>query len=113
MRASELLGCDVYDRGGAHLGRVHDLRFEKRPSAVGHGTCYRLTGFECGAAPLGHRLGYGRPEMKGPWLFKATFGMLSRRSVVVDWSDIARIDRPRVQLRRGRRALDLSRDERA
>lgn len=28
MRASDLIGCDVYDADGAHLGKVHDLRFE-------------------------------------------------------------------------------------
>jgi hypothetical protein len=109
MRAAELLGCDVYDHDGRHLGRVHDLRFEKRPSAAGSGTWYRLTGFECGTAPLGHRLGYGRAAMKGPWLFKVIFGVLSRRSVVIDWSDVARVDRPRIHLRTGIRALDASR----
>jgi len=28
MGASDLIGCDVYDGDGAHLGKVHDLRFE-------------------------------------------------------------------------------------
>lgn len=105
MRAAEIIGCDVYDRDGEHLGRVHDLRFTKEPGNVRGRKWYRLTGFECRSAPLGHRLGYGRTDMAGPWLFNVIFRALAARAVVVDWDDVARFERPRIDLSKPRTDL--------
>jgi hypothetical protein len=105
MRAAEIVGCDVYDKDGIHIGRVHDLRFEQTPSTTTGVSWYRLTGFECGAAPLGHRLGYERTAMAGPWLLRALFRRLERRAVLVDWQNVASFKRPRIDLNTGREAL--------
>ena len=47
MRATELLGCTVYDADGEVVGHVHDLRFEPRSGEPGW-TGYRLTALACG-----------------------------------------------------------------
>ncbi|MCU1656660.1 MAG: hypothetical protein JWO57_1316 [Pseudonocardiales bacterium] len=62
MRATELIGCHVYDADGESLGHVHDLRFEvtRPPRGRKTGWTCELTGLACGSrAPVGHRLGYG------------------------------------------------------
>lgn len=106
MRATELLGCAVYDRHGELIGRIHDLRFEAtapaRKGATGW-TC-RLTGLSCGKkAPVGHRLGYGTGDMAGPRLFSALFRRSRERALQIDWQDVVRVDRRRVDVagRRG------------
>jgi hypothetical protein len=69
MRATQLLGCQVYDADGDLLGHVHDLRFEASRPSAGHKTGWncRLTGLACGRrSPVGHRLGYGTCDMAGP-----------------------------------------------
>lgn len=98
MRATELLGCDVYDAEGTHIGNVHDLVFENlgRPGDIGW-RC-RLTGFACAQIAVGHRLGYGTGEMNGPWLLKTIFTRRHRRSIQFRWSDVAGISRPRIDL---------------
>lgn len=107
MRATELLGCHVYDADGERLGTVHDLSFELTWSRDGRATC-RLTGLECGDfATLGHRFGYGRGDMAGPWPLKS---LLTRRRergpLEIEWSDVAAFDAPRIDLKRTRRELE-------
>jgi hypothetical protein len=56
MRATQLLGCQVYDADGDLLGHVHDLRFEASSPSAGHKTGWncRLTGLACGRrSPVG------------------------------------------------------------
>lgn len=100
MRATELLGCTVYDADGQVVGHVHDLRLQPRAGASGW-TGYRLTGLACGtAAPVGHRLGYVKRDMGGPWPLAAIFRRLARRDVLVEWADVTSVERPRIEIRR-------------
>jgi hypothetical protein len=104
MRATQLLGCQVYDADGELLGRVHDLRFEASSPSAGRKTGWncRLTGLACGRrAPVGHRLGYGTADMAGPWPLSTIFRR-RRHSLEINWSDVARFDRPRIDLKRRR-----------
>src|SRR5205085_2374502 len=105
MRASELLGCELYDVDGVLIGHVHDLRFEARP-ASGRAVSYRLTALQCGSASAGHRLGYGHGDMAGPWPLKWAFQRAAHRSLIVEWSDVAKIRRPRIDV--CKRKADLS-----
>lgn len=107
MRAAELIGCDVYDSAGAHVGHVHDLRLEATGtpgSPEWH--CY-LTGLTCGKNAIGHRLGYGTGDMAGPWPLKTLFGWRRRRgNLDIDWSDVAEFSRPTITLRITRHQLE-------
>jgi hypothetical protein len=98
MRASDLIGCDVYDADGAQLGKVHDLRFEAdgRPGTAAW-RC-RLTAVVCGRTAIGHRLGYGTGDMRGPWPLSVVFTHRRQRCQEIAWSDVAHFDRPRITL---------------
>lgn len=105
MRATELLGCTVYDEDGEVVGHVHDLRFEPLPGERDW-TGYRLTGLACGdQAALGHRLGYGHRDMAGPWPLTWFFARRGRKSLLVAWSDVTSFERPRIEIRRRRAEL--------
>lgn len=105
MRATELLGCVVYDADGDVVGHVHDLRFESRAGTAGW-TGYRLTTLACGdRVAVGHRLGYGERDMVGPWPLTRIFRRRGRRSLLVAWSDVTSFERPRIEI--GRRRAEL------
>jgi hypothetical protein len=101
MRATDLIGCDVYDSLGEHLGHVHDLRFEAEGTPGTSWRC-RLTGFSCGRSSIGHRLGYGTGDMAGPWPISALFTRWTGRRLEIDWNDVASFDRPTIVLHRSR-----------
>jgi hypothetical protein len=95
----------VYGADGELIGHVHDLRFEAHGPGgdASSGWRCRLTGIACGKrSPLGHRFGYGTGDMAGPWPLSAVFRRLRRRSIEIDWADVASFERPRVRLRHRR-----------
>jgi hypothetical protein len=89
MRASELLGLQVYDRDGEHLGAVHDVKVSREPTAAGAGIL-ALEGLVVGPGSIGVRLGYGHGETRGPWLLAQIFRRRARRLHFVPWPTIAR-----------------------
>jgi sporulation protein YlmC with PRC-barrel domain len=109
MKATELIGCDVYDVHGQHLGHVHDLRFESEGTPGNPGWRCVLTGLACGKISIGHRLGYGTGDMAGPWPLNIIFGRRRRRSLEIDWDNVDAVDRPRITLRISRSDLEQSR----
>jgi hypothetical protein len=109
VKAVDLIGRPVYDAGGEPLGTVNDLLFDaddtlRAPRDAGT-PAYRLAALECGGVGLAHRLGYAHHRMAGPWPLPALFRLLSRRSVVVEWDDITRIDADAIHV--GRHRADL------
>jgi hypothetical protein len=113
MRATELLGCTVYDADGEVVGHVHDLRFEPLPGTPGW-TGYRLTTLACGdRAAVGHRLGYGERDMAGPWPLTWIFRRRSRTSLLVAWSDVTSFQRPRIEIGRRRAELRSAAEDRS
>jgi sporulation protein YlmC with PRC-barrel domain len=108
MKANELIGCDVYDSRGEHLGHVHDLRFEADGEPGPYWRC-RLTGFACGRSSIGHRLGYGTGDMAGPWPISALFRKRHAHRLEIDWSAVERVERPTITLRVTRADLERSR----
>jgi hypothetical protein len=103
---AELIGCAVFDADGAPLGRVHDLRF-----AASGRRRYRLTALECGGVGLAHRLGYGGRDVVGPWPLTVLMRRLTRRSVVVPWSAVARVRDRRIEVGLRRDELHPARKE--
>jgi hypothetical protein len=103
------MGCLVHDSSGQVIGHVHDLRLEAvRVPDAGDDVQYRLTGLQCGSAPVGHRLGYGHGDMAGPWPLVVWFRGARRRSILVQWRDVARFDPPHIHLSRARAELTAS-----
>ena len=100
MRATDLLGMDVYDNTGVKVGAVRDLRFEAGGRLVADGgrPAYRLTEVECGPVGVAHRLGYGHRELAGPWPLDRILARLARRSLLVRWAQIRSIDGSRIDL---------------
>jgi PRC-barrel domain protein len=107
MRLAELIGCRLFDCDGTEVGGVHDVRFtaDGPPYAATGKPSYRLSALIVGDKAVGDRLGYVRHEMKGPWPLPWLFSRLSRRSRVVDWDHVTRVERPRIEIRC--RASDL------
>ncbi len=97
MRAVELIGCQVYDAGGELVGTVHDLHFLIHTRPDGTQAC-QLDALECGGIGLGHRLGYGEGDMRGPWPFPQVFRRLARDSLAVPWSQVTAFNRPRIDI---------------
>ena len=102
MRVAELLGCRLFDRDGVEVGSVHDVRFvADGPPYPGTGRpSYRLAALIVGDTALGHRLGFARHEMTGPWPLPSLFRRLARRSYLVQWEDVNRFARPRIEIGR-------------
>ena len=100
MRAVDLIGASVFDRTGQKVGKVHDLRFEaggRRVTDSGQPP-YRLREIECGSAGIAHRFGFGHRDVAGPWPIDRILARLARRSLLVQWDQIASITSGRVDL---------------
>jgi sporulation protein YlmC with PRC-barrel domain len=81
VRLSELFGLPVRTESGARVGVVHDVRAELRPRSLA------VTGVVVGTAGLLERLGVG--------------ALRHRRSAVVAWGDVVRVDRSGLVVRDG------------
>ncbi|HEU5385288.1 MAG TPA: PRC-barrel domain-containing protein [Streptosporangiaceae bacterium] len=108
MRASELIGCQVYDAAGQDVGTVHDLHFRMQQRPDGSRVC-QLDALECGGIGFGHRLGYGEHAMRGPWPFPQLFRHLTRRSLAIPWTEIDVIDGRRIDISSRRDQIEPAR----
>jgi hypothetical protein len=100
VRLAALIGCRVFDAEGVEIGGVHDVRFQADgPPYLGTGKpAYRVTALLVGDVGAAHRLGYAREDMVGPALLVGIFRRLAKRSYVVEWRQVSRVDRPRIEL---------------
>lgn len=98
MRSVDLLGVEAVDRAGRVVGTVHDIRLGSgaTPTQDSGEPAFAIRALVIGSAGYAHRLGYGRGEMAGPWPLTLFFRRMARRSIVVPWSDVERIDDGRV-----------------
>ena len=100
MRASDLVGSTVLDRGGADLGDVHDLILVQDGPPIGPvGAAFRLDALLFGATAIGARLGFARRDVRGPWPLRAAFSALHDRMRVATWEDVAAVEPGRIRLR--------------
>ena len=89
MKASDLIGLDVVDRGGHRLGVVTDLRCIQDGPLRGSMAAPRVDSLLVSRRHTGSTLGYDRREQQGPWLLRAIVRWLHRDMVVVPWSGVA------------------------
>ncbi|MEA2931978.1 MAG: hypothetical protein QOI56_763 [Actinomycetota bacterium] len=92
MRLSDLIGEDIVDASGGHLGRVHDVRLvQDAPAETGFGGRLRVQGLVIGRGGLASRLGYGRTGSRGPWLIRRLLESGNAASFV-PWASVTGID---------------------
>jgi hypothetical protein len=89
MKASDLIGLDVVDSGGRHLGVVTDLRCVQDGPLRGSMAAPRLDALVVSRRHTGSMLGYDRREQQGPWLVRAVVRWLHRDLAVIPWSAVA------------------------
>ena len=106
MILSELLGSDAFDDEGRRVGAVVDVRREisgAPPQLLAETV---LTGLLVSPRSRLSTWGYERGGANGPALIAHLQRWLHRGMFLVAWSDVARIDERRVELRRGYTAHD-------
>jgi hypothetical protein len=86
MRLSELLGRDVSDRAGTHVGTVIDARLvqDGPPQPFGQARL-RLAGLVVSPRRSGQFLGYDRTPHEGPWLIRVLVRAYHRGTRYVPW----------------------------
>jgi sporulation protein YlmC with PRC-barrel domain len=88
MRASDLIGRDVHDAGGHHLGIVTDLRCIQDGPLRGSMQSPRITALIVSRRNTGSLLGYDRHQQQGPWLIRTIVQRLHRHAVLVPWDSL-------------------------
>jgi hypothetical protein len=89
MRLSDLLDRPVLDRDGRPLGRIREVRLvQDGPYVDGFGAALRVDGVLVGRPAAAVRLGFHRPDVRGPWPLKPIFAALARRATYVPWADL-------------------------
>ena len=90
MRLSELLGREVSDRTGVHVGTVIDVRLVQDGPPQGLGQArLRLAGLVVSPRHSGRLLGYERTPKEGPWLVRTLVLAFNRGVHYVPWEWVA------------------------
>jgi hypothetical protein len=88
-RLSDLVDAVALDASGNVLGEVEDVRLvQDGPFVEGFGHKLRVDGVVIGKRARGLRLGFGRADVRGPWLLKALFQRLERHASYYRWEDL-------------------------
>jgi sporulation protein YlmC with PRC-barrel domain len=98
MRLSELIGSEVRDARDRQAGRVVDVRVAHEPAPAGEpARPYRIIGLVVAPRPQPK---LGRPDERGPWLFRLLDRRADRRRRAIPWErvDDARSGIVRVRL---------------
>jgi sporulation protein YlmC with PRC-barrel domain len=99
VRLSDLHRSEVLDAAGIGIGHVHDARLVQDGHPIGtFGAALRVHSLVVGAGGIGIHLGFGRSEVRGPWLIKSLFEHLHRDLFFVPWERVAAIEPGRVRL---------------
>lgn len=100
MRLSEILGSAVLAEDGTRVGSVVDLRaVQDEPIQPNFGAALRIDGLVVGRRGIAFRLGFHRLQVRGPWLPKALFERLERRSRYVEWERVVSCDGRAIRMR--------------
>ena len=87
-RLSDLVNATAFDAEGVVVGEVEDVRLvQDGPFVEGFGHKLRLDGIVIGKRSRGLRLGFGRANVRGPWLLKAIFTRLERHARYYTWDE--------------------------
>jgi hypothetical protein len=88
-RLSDLIDARAFDADGRRIGEVEDVRLvQDGPMIEGFGHKLRVDGVMIGRRARGLRLGFGRADVRGPWLLKALFQRLERQGQYYAWEDV-------------------------
>jgi hypothetical protein len=88
-RLSDLVNATALDADGRVLGEVEDVRLvQDGPFVEGFGLKLRVDGVVIGKRSRGLRLGFGRANVRGPWLLKAIFSRLERHARYYTWDEL-------------------------
>ncbi len=99
MRLTDILGARVLDRDRVGLGHVHDVRMLQDGLRIGSlGAAPQVHLLIVGSPGIGVRLGFGRSEVRGPWIAAASFRHLHRDLLVVPWQAISLIEEGKITL---------------
>jgi|SRR5579875_1419049 len=101
MRTLDIIGAQVRDERGELLGIVHDLLLESGASPLPDSSepAFAISKLVVGPAGIGHRLGYGRGEMNGPWPLTLILKRLAARSTQIPWSEVVECASRRITVR--------------
>jgi len=89
LRLTDLLDREVEDEDGKPIGRIFDVRLlQDGPYVAGFGAALRVDGLVVGSTAIGVRLGFHRPQVKGPWPIKPVLAALARKSRHIPWDDV-------------------------
>jgi hypothetical protein len=89
MRASDLIGQEVYDAAAKRVGVVTDLRCVQDGPLRGSMQAPRIAALIISARHTGSLLGYDRRSQQGPWLIRIIIRFLHRHALLVPWEDVA------------------------
>jgi hypothetical protein len=89
MRASDLIGQDVFDAAAKHIGVVTDLRCVQDGPLRGSMQAPRIAALIISTRHTGSLLGYDRRGQQGPWLIRIIVQFLHRHAVLVPWEAVA------------------------
>jgi hypothetical protein len=90
MRLTDLLDRPVLDAEGRPMGRVREVRLvQDGPLVPGFGAALRVDGLLVGQPASAVRLGFHRPDVRGPWPLKPVLAFLARRTTYVTWKDLS------------------------
>jgi hypothetical protein len=89
MRASDLIGQDVYDATHQHVGVITDLRCVQDGPLRGAMQAPRVAALIISTRHTGSLLGYDRSNQQGPWIVRIIVQFLHRHAVLIPWDDIA------------------------
>ena len=89
MKASDLLGLDVFDADGRCPGVVTDLRSVQDGPLRGSMQAPRISAVVVGRRHTGSMLGYDRRRQQGPWLIRVVVQRLHRHTILIPWDAVA------------------------
>ncbi|GGI45361.1 sporulation protein YlmC with PRC-barrel domain [Agromyces flavus] len=101
MILSEVLGAEVVDESGAHIGAVVDARFALDGAPGQLLAEPRLVGLLVSPRSRASMWGYERTDVNAPWPIAHYLRRVHRGLFLAAWHDVAMIDVQRVVLRDG------------
>ena len=87
MRASDLIGRDVFDAAGERIGVITDIRCVQDGPLRGTSAALRVDALLVSRHHTGSLLGYDRRK-QGPWGVRVIVAWLHRKMRIVPWSDV-------------------------
>lgn len=92
MLLSELLGMRVRSRDGEDLGRIVDVRFRRGPRKGEREGTLELVGLIVSPHSRSSFYGYERGRVSRPIVIAKAIAWLHRRSRIVPWECVQRVD---------------------